>query len=351
VSVVYLKNLRRSIGTFDFLAFIEILLLFFKEKPDIIDTHASKAGFLGRLAGLLYKFFGNYSVRQIHTFHGHTFSGYFNRAKSGLFLFLEKLLTRFATDKIIVVSEQQRHDLLEKYCLGSKKKFQVVPLGIELNKKRSRKGEFRKSFGLAHNTVLVAQIGRLTQIKNPEMFIEAVHEVLKRKPFLSAHFFIIGDGEKKEDLEERVRELKLEKRITFTGFIEDMEKVYPDLDVLALTSKNEGTPMTIIESMYHETAIISTEVGGIPDLLFRRWKKKKGQWTLANSRHPRGVLVKSMDPVEFSLKLEELIENQDLRKTFGKRGKEFVQRYHSKKRLLRDMEEIYRSMVLETGFN
>lgn len=307
----------------DLKAFRDIYRLIKKERPDIVHTHMAKAGALGRLAAI----FAGVPVK-VHTFHGHVFDGYFNPVKAKIFVLIEKFLALF-TDKVIMVSERVKDDIVKRLKVVSDSKSVVIPLGLELDRFaacESEKGSFRKLLGVSSDTLLVGIIGRLVPIKNHRMFLEAAAGIKDSPLWPRVKFVVVGDGEMRDQLEEYAEKLGIKDKLIFTGWIEDLVPVYADLDVVALTSLNEGTPVSLIEAMASGRAVVSTDVGGVADLV------KDGY---------NGLLVKIDDVEDFSFKLLRLLENQNMRTEFGIRGRELVREKYSKSRLVKDIKNLY----------
>ncbi|MBN8618241.1 MAG: glycosyltransferase family 4 protein [Anaerolineae bacterium] len=231
-------------------------------KPDVVHTHAAKAGFVGRVAARL----AGVPVI-IHTFHGHVFRGYFSPSKTRFFLMLERLTARMS-DTIITLSDGLRRELAEDYRITRKGRITVLPLGLDLESFRMtarKSGGFREKWKVAEDAPLIGLVGRLTPIKNHRLFVEAAAEVLKQRP--NARFAIVGDGELREEIEGLVDRIGLREAMIFTGWERDLPPVYSDLDVLVISSINEGTPVTVIEGLAAGCPVVATAVGGVPDLL------------------------------------------------------------------------------------
>lgn len=231
-------------------------------KPDVVHTHAAKAGFVGRVAARM----AGVPVI-IHTFHGHVFRGYFSPSKTRFFLMLERLTARMS-DTIITLSDGLRRELAEDYRITRKGRITVLPLGLDLESFRMtarKSGGFREKWKVATDAPLIGLVGRLTPIKNHRLFVEAAAEVLKQRP--NARFAIVGDGELREEIEGLVDRIGLREAMIFTGWERDLPPVYSDLDVLVISSINEGTPVTVIEGLAAGCPVVATAVGGVPDLL------------------------------------------------------------------------------------
>jgi glycosyltransferase involved in cell wall biosynthesis len=296
----------------DWQAFWEIYKIIQQEKPDIIHTHTAKAGTLGRMAGILYG-----KAILVHTFHGHVFSGYFGKIKTLFFIWIERFLGLF-TDKIITVSENLKKELYYKYKIAPEKKIEVIELGFELDDllKLPQKED--------QETVNIGIVGRLVSIKNHKMLFESVcRGGFKTRPY---RIIVIGDGELRSELEKYVEELGIKDKVEFKGWVKDLKSIYEKLDIVALTSFNEGTPVSLIEAMAAGKAVISTDVGGVKDIV---------------NEGKSGYLVGSGNTGEFSEKLRELIENPEKRKAFGLNGRDIVKNRFAKERLIKDTEKLY----------
>ncbi len=306
----------------DIRAFLKLRSIIRRERPDIVHTHAAKAGALGRLAA----FSAGVPVR-IHTFHGHIFDGYFSPFKAKVFLLIERFLALF-TDTVVTVSESVKHEIVDRLKVTRGSKCVVIPLGFDLDPFldcEKLRGGFRRELGLK-DEVLVGIIGRLVAIKNHRMFLNIAKNIMDSNLSVKMKFLIIGDGELDGSLKEYSRELGLQGHVIFTGWRRDLPRVYSDLDVVALTSLNEGTPVSLIEAMASGKAVIATDVGGVRDLVM------SGR---------SGFLSKADDAEDYSRKLLTLINDKGMRVKFGQQGREFVRHRHSRERLIEDIKNLY----------
>jgi glycosyltransferase involved in cell wall biosynthesis len=360
----------------DLIALFRILRLVFKFRPHIIHTHTAKAGTLGRIAAFIYNRAHSSKVtaqswmwkmmpgsrvherktsmhkskcRVLHTFHGHVLKGYFSPLTSRLVQEVERILAML-TDAVVVVSKQQRNELCGKFGIGRPEQYRVVPLGFDLNtfsQCSTKQGQFRTQLGLSQKDgPLVGIIGRLTPIKNHRLFLEAVQAVLKATEDNKTRFVIVGDGELRKDLKSLAQQLSLADRVVFTGWVNDMVPVYADLGVMALTSNNEGTPVTVIEAMAAGVPVIATDVGGVRELLsdtaHRNSELQRGTFEVCK----RGVLVRPGDDMGFARGLEYLLEHpEEFKREMGQQGREYALRHHSIDRLVADMDRLYRSLL------
>jgi len=332
INLIVIPQLKREIDIRnDLIAFIRIFNLIRKEKPHIVHTHMAKAGVLGRLAATLLRV-----PVKVHTFHGHVFHSYFSAAKTKTFLFIERIIAKF-TDQIIVVSVKIKDEICERFRLTEKEKISVIGLGLDLKQFEniSKNGNgFKKKLGINKDALLVGIIGRLTAVKNHRLFLDAIGLLKEEVPDLNANFLIIGDGELREELESYATALNIKDWIRFVGWQKDMPAVYADLDIVTLTSFNEGTPLALIEAAASQKAVIATSVGGVPDL-FENGKT--------------GLLIKSNDPLQLKDVILTLLRDEQLRKKLGQAGRLHVCDTYSKERLIKDIRNCYKRLLLNKG--
>ncbi len=239
-------------------ALVALLRLARRFRPHVIHTHTAKAGALGRVAAAL----AGVPVR-VHTFHGHVFEGYFGRLASAAIVRAERLLARFTT-RIVALSEAQRRDLVERFAIAPSRKVVRVPPGVDLTplgEAPRRRGELRAELGIGAGRALVGCVGRLVPVKAVEDAIEAA-ALLARERKLS--LVLAGDGPDRPRLEALARARGVDAR--FLGFRADLARVYADLDVLLLTSRNEGTPLALVEAFAAGRPAVATRVGGVGDV-------------------------------------------------------------------------------------
>ncbi len=245
----------------DLIALYKLYQIIKHEKPDIVHTHTAKAGALGRTAAILA------GVPLIfHTFHGHTFANYFSFWVTEIFKFIERVLARFST-AIIAISPRQKYDLSRKYHIAPAKHIRVIYLGFDLQPFLSvqKNNYLKKQLGIGENEVLVGIIGRLVPIKNHSASLRILKSLHKKGALF--HLCIVGDGPERIKIEEMANQYGLQEFVHFLGWEQDMASIYAGIDVMLLTSLNEGTPVTIIEAMASMTPVVSSSVGGVPDLV------------------------------------------------------------------------------------
>ena len=345
VTPLYIPEMSREISLKDAITTWKLFRLLLRERPDIVHTHTAKAGPVGRVAGFLYRWLTPGVLigrprpcKFVHTYHGHVFHSYYGRLRTGVFLAIERLLARLVTDRIVVVSEQQRAEINETFRVGRRDFTRVVRLGLDLGifaDHESRRAKFRNELGVDDQTVLVGIVGRLTEIKNHEMFLRSVARVNLE----NVRFVIVGDGSLRESLEREAESLGVKDKVIFAGGRKDPEYFYPALDICALTSRNEGTPLTLIEAMANSRPVISTLVGGVVDLVGN--VVEDGRYKICE----RGIGVRADDEDAFAAGLGRLIEDRSLREALGRRGYEFVEHNYGKARLLEDIKDLYGQLL------
>lgn len=323
--LVRIAALGRDIRGFrDLSALSQLIRLIREFKPDIVHTHTAKAGTLGRIAARAARV-----PVVVHTYHGHVFHGYFSSWATRAFLLIERVLARFS-DRLLTVSPTVRQELLD-LGIGTRDQLIVLPLGLDLDRFRrgeAVRGEFRREFGFDADMPLVGIVARLVPIKAHETFLQAAAIVAARYP--RARFIVVGDGERRADLEAFSRSLGLADRVFFVGWRADLDRIYADLDVVALTSENEGSPVSLIEAMTSECAVVSTRVGGVPDLIDDR---------------VNGLLVPPRRPDLLAPAIAELIDNPSLRRSLGSAAGAKAYPAYSAPRLLQDIDRLYVSLL------
>lgn len=318
VRLVDVPELGREISAWgDVLAFLKLWRLIRRERPTIVDTHTAKAGTLGRLASRLT---GVPVV--VHTFHGHVFTGYFGPWKSRAVVVWERLLA-LLTDCVIAVGPRQKEDLT-RFCVCPSKKIRSVPYGLDLKpfvSNASSRGAFKRELGLNERHRLVGIVGRLVPIKGHRVLLEAARQVADRLD--SVRFVVVGDGELRGALAAQVRRLGLEDVVYFTGYRRDLPRIYASLDLVVLSSFNEGLPVVLIEALAAGCYVVATDVGGVGDLI----------------RHQgAGILVPPGDPEALARAMSEAIQGE---KSVSESERQHVLRYYGAERLLDDVDALY----------
>src|SRR5471030_654795 len=309
----YVPHMFRSIQPArDFLALREIRATIKNYKPDIVHTHAAKAGLLGRSAAYYNT---NRPKAIVHTYHGNVFDGYFSPLKTRIILAAERHLSTLS-NAIVAISPQQKNDLVNKYRIAPDNKVHVIRLGFDLQKFAEdvdkKRFSFRRHYGLTDDTTAITITGRLTSIKNHALLIESLKLLRASHPDLQFKVFIVGDGELYAPLLLQIKEAgfsfcepgnnEFSADVIFTSWRKDIDVINAGSDIIALTSLNEGTPVSIIEGMASQRAVICTDVGGVKDVV--------------EDGH-NGFLC-DVDAESYARRLEELIVNKPLRVDMAK---------------------------------
>lgn len=323
-----LDTMSRKLSLFsDLLALISIIKIIKSYQPDIIHTHASKAGVLGRIAG---KICGVKLI--VHTYHGHVFKGYFNSLASKLIVSFERILGKLTT-KIVVISERQKSEICERYKIVPLQKIALIRLGFNLEEFlncNQYREEMRNQLELT-NYFAVGIIGRLTPIKNHKLFIDAAAIVYQKNP-VNFKFLIIGGGELERELKNYVETYypELQHCITFNSWVREMPRIYSALDLVCLTSKNEGTPVSLIEAQAAGIPVISSNVGGVSDTI------------LTNET---GYLLEEFSATELANRILELYVNQEQRIKMSQNARKFVEDRYSHMNLVKQMDALYKTIL------
>jgi len=263
VRLISVPSLGREISPLRDMATIrQLAALMRRERPHIVHTHTAKGGFAGRIAAWLARV-----PIILHTYHGHVFSGYFGPAKTRVYLTLEQFCGRVST-RILTVADSLRRELVEDYHVGPARKVEVVIPGYPLDHLMSLarpSGDLRTHFNIPAAAPLIGIVGRLVPIKNHALFLRAAQIVHQQRP--DARFLIVGDGELRAEVEAQITALGLAECTHITGWITDLTEIYGALDALAITSKNEGLPSSVIEALVTGLPIAGTAVGGVRDML------------------------------------------------------------------------------------
>jgi glycosyltransferase involved in cell wall biosynthesis len=312
----------------DTVALWKIVRVIRRYRPQIIETHTAKAGLLGRLAGLLTR-----TPVRIHTFHGHVLHGYYSPATNAMLRWLERALAR-TTTRIIAVSDRVRTELVE-YGVAPAGKIAVVPLGLDLSPFLDAdrlRGQFRAELGFPADDLLVGIVGRIFAVKNHALFVDAAVRVLRDVP--NVRFVIVGDGMLRADIEAQIARAGVGGRVIITGWRRDLPAVYASLDLLAVTSNNEGTPFAAIEAMAAGVPVVATNVGGMPDLV----------------RHDvTGVLVPPRDAEAMSRALTGLLLDAGRRRQLGAAARASALERFEVGRMVRDTHDVYEACLTSRG--
>jgi glycosyltransferase involved in cell wall biosynthesis len=335
VHVETLSELHREISPIrDLRAIVRLAQLIRRERPTILHTHTAKAGAVGRIAALLAA--GARPPIVVHTFHGHVLRGYFGRITTFGFRTLERWLAR-TTTSLVAVSPEVRDDLVALHVAPAAK-FTVVRLGIDLSLRvdndDAQRCETRRQMGLHEDAFVVGWVGRMTAVKRTDFVVRALEKLVADG--VDAYVVLVGDGPDREGLERYAHELGVIKRCLFLGYQEDVARFYDAIDVLVLPSINEGTPVSVIESLAASRPAVATRVGGVPDVV------RDGV---------DGLLVDRDDVDALAARLAELARDAPRRTAMGEAGRARVLERYAVDRLVDDIDRLYRKLLTERGLN
>ncbi len=323
----------------DWQAYTDIKKIIREFKPDIVHTHAAKSGAIGRLAAIAC-----HVPVIVHTFHGHVFHSYFGKLKTYLFLLVERYLARKST-RVIAISTKQKEELITQFNICAPDKMVVIPLGLDLEKfyagQESKRKTFRLDYQIQDDEIAIGIIGRIVPVKNHVLFIEAIKLVLNQTK-KKVRIIIVGDGDLRKSLCQQLNQYKIaynyfpenknRETVTFTSWLTEMDEVYAGIDIVALSSLNEGTPVSLIEAQAANKPIVSTDVGGVRDVVLE---------------NETGFITPSGDAESFSTALLKLTENDSLRALMGAKGYNHVKDRFDKSRLVNDVRHLYYELLKE----
>jgi len=312
-------------------------------RPHIVHTHAAKPGAVGRLAADAE---GVPVV--IHTFHGHVFHSYFNPLSNRIFLGIERYLAK-RSDAIIAISPEQKNELADQFRVAPADKFHVIPLGFDLDRfgrdRSVKRSTFRQEIGVDEDTVVITLTGRLVPIKNHGFFLRAF-TLLKGQTDKKMLAVLVGDGESRPSIEAEAKKLGIQfsklgeqsaqTDLIFTSWRSDIDVVNAGSDIIALSSLNEGTPVSLIEALASERPVISTRVGGVESIV---------------ESGVSGFLCDKDDVHSFAQHLATLVNDTSLRKRMGQAGAEHVRNKYTYQRLVLDIQDLYRKLLANKGIS
>lgn len=290
-----------------------------RTKPKILHTHMAKAGMIGRSAAR------GLGIRTVHTYHGHVLEGYFSAPAQRVFLEIERRLAR-RTDVLIAISPEVRSSLLE-LGVGTPQQYRVIPLGFDLTAHlavEEASMQLRSRLGLSADARLIGTVARLVPIKDLRTILRAV------RLLDGVHAAVLGDGEERADLERFAKEMGISDRVHFTGWWHDIPAAMSDLDVVVLSSLNEGTPVALIEALACARPVVATDVGGVRFVI----------------EHERtGLLVGAGAAEAMAAAIDRLLGSPSVTERFVREGREVVRERFHKDRLLADIDGLYSELA------
>jgi glycosyltransferase involved in cell wall biosynthesis len=335
VSLRCVAALRRPLAPADDVRALAQLISIVREfQPQIVHTHMAKAGAIGRTAARLCNIgqHGEARSRTVHTYHGHVLEGYFSPAKARLFVAIERQLAR-TTDRLIAISPRIEHELADDYRIGIPAQYRVVPLGFDLSALLAIDDEMRRDararLDIPPEAHVVSTVGRLTAIKDHELFLDVAARVVSSDA--AARFLIVGDGDRRSALETGAATRGIGDRVAFLGWRRDLAAIYGATDVFLLTSRNEGTPVALIESLAAGVPGVSTDVGGVADVI---------------DADTLGLLAPTGAADALAHHVLTLLRDPDRRRRIGTAGRARVSARYTIERLVDDIDRLYRELLI-----
>ena len=334
--IEYVPSLVRRISPFhDVRALWVLTRTLWQWRPRVVHTHMAKAGTIGRLAALLYNSLTRGpKAKLIHTYHGHVFEGYFGRRTTKIFLAIERWLAKH-TDSIVAISPRVRDDVIATFKIAAAPQVTIIPLGFDLTPFLTITGEHRAraraELSVPDGAIVITTVGRLTAIKAQSLFLRAAALLMGTSRF---QFIIVGDGELRQQLESEAKTLGLAHATRFLGWRGDLQNIYAATDVFVLTSRNEGTPVALIEAMAASTACVSTDVGGVRDVV---------------ASPDQGILVPFDDVRALARAIQVLVDDEGARTAMGERARVSVRTRYDHRRLVDDISNLYWRLLADDG--
>jgi glycosyltransferase involved in cell wall biosynthesis len=327
-----LPSMRRDPGVGDIVSLLRLVLLLWRDRPAIVHTHAAKAGTLGRVATMLAFPLSSRRPVVVHTYHGHSLTGYFSARTAGVYRLIERLLAP-RTDVLLAVSGEVRDDLVG-LGVAPRERFRVMPLGFDLSpfatddRRTDRRQALRAEWGASERDVVVTLIARLVPIKRVDRFLDAAVRLVSSG--VDARFVVVGDGELRGELSSSPAAHQIGDRLTWAGFRRDIADVCFASDVVVLTSDNEGTPVSLIEAQAAAVPVVATDVGGI------RSAVRDGE---------SGLIVGPESVADLAEAIGSLVSDRDLRARMGAAGRAHVTALYTLERLTADHAALYTELL------
>ena len=328
IPVIAIPQLVREPNFFsDAAAFFSLIRILRHERPGIVHTHTSKAGFLGRWAAWICRV-----PIIVHTPHGHVFWGYFGPCRTRLFIALERWTARITT-MLVMLTEREKADHM-RFRIAPAEKFTVIHSGVDLARLRpdsARAAATRATLGISAEAMVLATVGRLTAVKGQETLIRAIAKCLRQGEKL--YLLILGEGELRNDLEALSAELGIAEAVHFLGWRPDVASVIDACDIFCLPSLNEGMGKAIVEAITMGKPVVASDVGGIPDLVV------PGE---------NGILVPPGDSDALAEAILNLRDHPEMRVRMGEEGKKKALGYGVES-MIHKIDGLYAGLLAESA--
>jgi glycosyltransferase involved in cell wall biosynthesis len=331
VAPTLVSSMRRDPGLRDLLALLKLVALMRRDRPRVVHTHAAKAGTLGRVAALIAFPLRRHRPVVIHTYHGHSLTGYFSARKARFYTLVERLLAT-QTDVLLAVSSEVRDDLIG-LGVAPPSRFRVMPLGFDLSPftddadREARRRALRELWGVSDGELVVTLIARLVPIKRVDRFLDVAVSVARER---EVRFVVVGDGELGQELKASIQAKALSARLVWAGFRRDIPDVCFASDVVMLTSDNEGTPVSLIEAQAAGVPVVATDVGGTRSVV------RDGD---------SGLIAPPGDSAALATALGRLLDGPSLRRQMGDAGRSHVTTAFTLGRLVSDHASLYDELL------
>lgn len=324
VRIARLRHLVRHISVFsEVLVLGQLWLYMLKHRFDIVHTHTSKAGILGRVAG---KCAGVKHI--VHTPHGHIFYGYFSSRVTRLFVGLERS-TMAVTDALIALTRQEKEDYLAR-GIGPASKIHPIPSGIDLRPyldSGAERDSVRGELGLTADCFVVGSVARLVPVKNHHLVVAAASRLAERIPAL--RFVFVGDGPLREDLVHSAESRGVADRIVFAGWRSDIPQMLSAFDAFVMCSLNEGMGRAFVEAQAAGVPVIGSRVGGVPEVMIEGHT---------------GALVEPDDPDGLAEAITALYNRREELPAIGRQCREWVNPGFSAEAMVARIHEVYQEV-------
>jgi glycosyltransferase involved in cell wall biosynthesis len=331
VTPILIPELGRSLSPArDLRALTKMIGVMRRFRPDIVHTHAAKPGAVGRLAALA----AHVPIR-VHSYHGHVFSGYFSSPVSKLVATVERQLGRI-TAAVLVPGDSQRDEIADRYRVVPASKVRIVPYAVDTDYfgQRLDRATHRARLGIPATARVIGSVGRMAAVKNHALLVAAFERLCVVQGFDDVHLLIVGDGECRRDIEERVARLPAANRVHILPWLADLREAFSAMDVLAVTSKNEGMPVAALEAMAAHVCVVSTMAGGAVDLVVHE---------------DTGLLVPTHSPEDVSAELARVLTDSALRARLTERARHRVVDRHGKVVHVRALEQLYETLFADAS--
>ena len=328
-----ISTLSRRVSVWkDICTFFSILRHLFRIKPDVVHTHTAKAGVVGRFAATVFNITRSHMKRclVVHTYHGNVFRGYFGSVVNWLVRFAERLFG-FCTDYVVVISEQQFSEIVREFRIVPREKTKIIPLGLDLERFLAVSvslPSLREELAISRTSLVLGFVGRLVMIKDVETLLRAF-KVVQGK-IKNAVLLVVGDGPVREKMMSLAKSLGVSGGVTFLGWRHDLPTLYRTMDIFLLSSRNEGTPVSVIEAMAAGLPVVATNVGGVPDLV---------------KHEHSGLLVPAGNPAALAEAVFRLAGDTHTRIAMGREGRNIARARYTSERLVQDVDRLYRDGV------